>query len=129
MLRETIPFWIVFSVATTISTLATKLGYTMARWMHLQGFKQVMFVEIIYLAANVATFLMRFVIFHYVLFADRGAAISDAAVGEAAIGSAVPAAAATHSLSATESPEPAAPHAAAPPPAPLHIAALASSSD
>ena len=73
VLRETIPFWIVFGVATVISTLATKLGYFMARSMHLHAFRQVLFVEVIYLVANIATFLMRFVIFHYILFADRTA--------------------------------------------------------
>ena len=71
LLRETIPFWIVFGVATVISTLATKLGYYTARSMNLHGFEHVMVVEAIYLAANIATFLMRFVIFHYILFADR----------------------------------------------------------
>ena len=78
VLRETIPFWVVFGVATAISTGATKLGYLMARWMHLHDFKQVLFVEAIYLAANIATFLMRFVIFHYVLFADRTPAAKEA---------------------------------------------------
>jgi putative flippase GtrA len=77
VLRETIPFWAVFAVATVISALATKLGYLMAKWMHLHGFKQVLFVEIVYLLANVVTFLMRFVIFHYILFADRPAAGQD----------------------------------------------------
>ena len=67
------PVWIVFAVATVISTLATKLGYRMAAWSHLHGFERVLIVEVVYLAANVATFLMRFVIFHYVLFADRTA--------------------------------------------------------
>src|ERR1700678_4359669 len=71
VLRETIPFWIVFGVATAISTGATKLAYVMARAMHLYDFKQVLFVEAVYLAANIATFLMRFMIFHYILFADR----------------------------------------------------------
>ncbi len=71
LLRETIPFWIVFAVATVISTAATKLGYRMAVWMHLHGLRDVMLVEAIYLLANIATFLMRFVIFNYVLFADR----------------------------------------------------------
>jgi putative flippase GtrA len=128
VLRETIPFWIVFGVATVISTLATKLGYVMARWLHLQGFKQVMFVEIIYLAANVATFLMRFVIFHYILFADRTAAAGDVAIEDAAIAAADPLTA-TQSLSPAEAHEPAVAHAETPAPAALHIAALATSAD
>ncbi len=79
VLRETIPFWIVFGVATVISTLATKLGYHIAASMHLHGFKHVLIVEGVYFVANVVTFLMRFVIFHYVLFADRTTAATAAA--------------------------------------------------
>ena len=81
VLRETIPFWVVFGVATVISTLATKLGYHIAASMHLHGFKHVLVVEGVYLVANVVTFLMRFVIFHYVLFADRAPESRDAATG------------------------------------------------
>jgi putative flippase GtrA len=71
VLRETIPFWIAFAVATVISTLFTKLGYRMAAWMHLHGFKDVLVVEGVYLVGNIITFLMRFFFFHYVLFADH----------------------------------------------------------
>jgi putative flippase GtrA len=71
VLRETIPFWVVFGVATAISTAATKLGYRLAAWHHLSGLHKVIVVEGIYLLANIITFLMRFVIFHYILFADR----------------------------------------------------------
>jgi putative flippase GtrA len=81
LLRETIPFWVAFVVATVISTLFTKLGYRMAAWMHLHGFKDVLVVEIVYFIGNVITFLMRFVFFHYVLFADRAAAATEDAAG------------------------------------------------
>jgi putative flippase GtrA len=115
VLRETIPFWVVFGVATVISTLATKLGYLMARWMNLHAFRQVLFVEIIYLAANVVTFLMRFVIFHYILFADRTTGAKAPAI-ESAISPEIPAAG-PHPLRHAEAPEPAA----------LNVAAMASS--
>jgi putative flippase GtrA len=116
VLRETIPFWIVFGVATVISTLATKLGYFMARSMHLHAFKQVLFVEIIYLLANIATFLMRFAIFHYVLFADRTtAADRTTGVKDTAIRPDIPA-------TGTYSPR----HAEAPEAAALNVAAMAS---
>jgi putative flippase GtrA len=81
LLRETIPFWIAFVVATVISTLFTKLGYHMAAWMHLHGFKDVLVVEVVYLVGNIVTFLMRFVFFHFVLFADRTADRLDEASG------------------------------------------------
>jgi putative flippase GtrA len=73
LLRETLPFWVAFVVATIISTLFTKLGYHMAAWMHLHGFKAVLVVEIVYFVGNVITFLMRFFFFHFVLFADHKA--------------------------------------------------------
>jgi putative flippase GtrA len=77
LLRETLPFWGAFVVATVISTLFTKLGYHMAAWMHLHGFKDVLVVEIVYFVGNVITFLMRFFFFHFVLFAERKADAPD----------------------------------------------------
>jgi putative flippase GtrA len=103
VLRETIPFWVVFGVATVISTLATKLGYHMAASMHVTGVKHVLIVEGVYFVANVVTFLMRFVIFHYMLFADRTTQAEDAATG---LG--IPAAG-THPHRHAEAPEAAAP--------------------
>jgi putative flippase GtrA len=73
LLRETLPFWIAFGVATLISWGFTKLGYSSAASMHLHGFQNAAVVEIIYLIGNIVTFLMRFVFFHYVLFTDRTA--------------------------------------------------------
>ena len=106
VLRETIPFWIVFGVATVISTLATKLGYHIAASMHLHGVKHVLIVEGIYLAANVVTFLMRFAIFHYVLFADHP---TEAVAAATRLD--IPADG-THSHLSAEAPEPAAPDTA-----------------
>ena len=111
VLRETIPFWVVFGVATVISTLATKLGYHIAASMHLHGFKHVLVVEGVYLVANVVTFLMRFVIFHYVLFADRATQAKGAVAGLD-----IPPAS-THSY----------PHAEAPEPVAADVTAMASS--
>jgi putative flippase GtrA len=75
LLRETLPFWIAFGVATLISWAFTKLGYSSAASMHLQGFQNAAVVEVIYLIGNIVTFLMRFVFFHYVLFTDRTARV------------------------------------------------------
>ena len=110
VLRETVPFWVVFGVATVISTLATKLGYRMAASMHLHGFKHVLVVEGVYLVANVVTFLMRFVIFHYILFADRTTDAKDAGAKEAdakdaGTGPDIPAVG-THSDRHAQAPEP-----------------------
>jgi hypothetical protein len=45
------------------------------------GIKHVLVVDLVYLAANMVTFALRFVIFHYVLFADRTTAARAAATG------------------------------------------------
>ena len=57
------------AVVVVILTFSTKFGYAAARWMHLHGAKHVALVGLVYLVANFITFMMRFVIFHYVLFA------------------------------------------------------------
>jgi putative flippase GtrA len=81
VLRETIPFWVISALVVVILTLSTKLGYRAASWMHLTGVKHVAFVGLVYLVANFITFVMRFLIFHYVLFAEPKA---DAARAEPA---------------------------------------------
>jgi putative flippase GtrA len=82
VLRETVPFWVISAMVWVILWLATKLGYHIATWMGLHhGVKHVLVVDLVYLAANVVTFLLRFVIFHYVLFADRTTAARAAATG------------------------------------------------
>ena len=79
ILKETLPFWAI-SIGTGI-VLATASHYsgTAARDMHLGGLQRLAFVSFAYLAANGITFLTRFVIFHYFLFAERGSA-AEAAV-------------------------------------------------
>jgi putative flippase GtrA len=81
VLRETVPFWVISALVWVILWLATKLGYHMASWLNLHGLKHVLLVDFVYLVANFVTFLMRFVIFHYVLFADRTTAARAAATG------------------------------------------------
>jgi putative flippase GtrA len=78
VLRETLPFWVISAIVVVILTLSTKLGYYIAGHMHLHGIKHVAFVGLIYLIANFITFMMRFVIFHYVLFAEPKTAASAA---------------------------------------------------
>jgi putative flippase GtrA len=81
VLRETVPFWVISALVVVILTLSTKFGYLAARWMHLHGAKHVAFVGLVYLAANFGTFIMRFLIFHYVLFAQPKTAAQDVAAG------------------------------------------------
>jgi putative flippase GtrA len=86
VLRETIPFWVISAMVWVILWLATKFGYHLATWMGLHhGIKHVLVVDVVYLLANVVTFLLRFFIFHYVLFADSTSAARAAATGPDAI--------------------------------------------
>ncbi len=85
VLRETVPFWVISAMVIVILTLATKLGYHMASWLGLTGFKHVLLVDLVYLVANLVTFLLRFVIFHYVLFAEPKTAARAAATGPDAV--------------------------------------------
>jgi putative flippase GtrA len=86
VLRETVPFWVISAMVWVILTLATKFGYHLASWMGFDhGAKRAIVVGLVYLAANVVTFILRFVIFHYVLFADRTTAARAAATGPDAV--------------------------------------------
>jgi putative flippase GtrA len=85
VLRETVPFWVISAMVIVILTLATKFGYHMASWLGLTGFKHVLFVDLVYLVANLLTFVLRFVIFHYVLFAEPKTAARAAATGPDAV--------------------------------------------
>jgi hypothetical protein len=59
-------------------TLANKLGYHSAAWLHLTGARHVLWVDFIWLLANSGTFLLRFAILHCVLFADHPARLAAA---------------------------------------------------
>ncbi len=69
LLKETVPFWIVSAMVVAILWVATKFGYHSATWMHLSGAERVLYVDAVYGVANMGTFLLRFLFFHYVLFA------------------------------------------------------------
>lgn len=78
LLKETLPF-VVISVCVGIAlTGASKFAGYEARVLGLHGFEKVAFAQAFYLAANCVTFMIRFLIFHYVLFADRGSAAAGA---------------------------------------------------
>jgi hypothetical protein len=69
VLKETLPFWIVSAMVVVILLLATKFAYHSAGWMNLTGVERVLYVDAVYGMANIGTFLLRFLFFHYVLFA------------------------------------------------------------
>ena len=81
-LKETLPFVAVSIGAGVILTLASKFGNHVALSMGLDGPAQVVVADIFYFAANCVTFALRFVIFHFILFADRKAQVDTLAVVE-----------------------------------------------
>src|SRR5260370_1855160 len=93
VLRETLPFWVISAMAVAVLTVATKFAYHAAGWMNLTDVERVLFVDAVYGVANVGTFLLRFLFFHYVLFAGSADPAAPAAGPAApAAGHAVPAA-------------------------------------
>jgi len=90
LLKETLPFWLVSIVAWIILGLAAKLGVALAEAMEVDGLKRVLVTDTTYFAANCLTFLGRFVIFHYFLFADSRSGRTSAGPATAA-GPAAPA--------------------------------------
>jgi hypothetical protein len=77
LLKETLPFWIVSVGTAVVLTLTTKWANQQAISMDLGKAQQVLFDDGAYFLANCVTFLTRFVIFHYVLFKDRGSKVSE----------------------------------------------------
>jgi putative flippase GtrA len=84
LLKETVPFCIVSAIVIVVLELADKyLGYHPATWWHLHGAERALYLAAVYGAANLLTFLVRFVFFHYVLFArspEPPAAVEEAVV-------------------------------------------------
>ena len=91
LVRETLPFWAVSVGAAVVLTLTAKYANHEAMRMGLSHAARVLFVDGAYLAANCVTFLARFVIFHYVLFADRGSSPVAAGVPPEAVSPSPPA--------------------------------------
>jgi putative flippase GtrA len=75
LLRETLPFWAVSVCMWIILAWANKLGVYLVHEMALhKGWKKVIVENGTYFAVNCVTFVVRFLIFHYWLFAERGTA-------------------------------------------------------
>jgi len=73
LLRETLPFWAVSVGVWLLLGLVTHLASVWAHSMDLHHWRRVLVVNGAYFLANCVTFVTRFAIFHYVLFADREA--------------------------------------------------------
>ena len=84
LLRETLPFWTVSVAVWVLLALAAKLGVHLAASMDLHGAERIAVADGTYFAANCVTFLLRFLLFHYVLFADSRSQREPAKHGEPA---------------------------------------------
>jgi putative flippase GtrA len=91
LLKETLPFWLVSVVVWVLLALAAKLGVHLAQVNNLHGAERIAVADGTYFLANCVTFLLRFLLFHYVLFADSKAP-REPAVQQAAAEPAIPAA-------------------------------------
>jgi putative flippase GtrA len=77
LLKETLPFMIVAVGTAVVLTLTTKWANQRALAMDMGHTERVLFVGAAYFLANCVTFLTRFLIFHYILFRDRGSKVSE----------------------------------------------------
>jgi putative flippase GtrA len=75
LLKETLPFVAISLVVGVVLTEASHFAYREATVLSLHGAERAVFLQGLYLAANGITFLARFLIFHFVLFSNRGEAV------------------------------------------------------
>jgi putative flippase GtrA len=72
LLRETLPFWLVSIGAWSFLSFASHEASLWSVSMDHSHWEHVAVVNAAYFVANCITFVTRFAIFHYVLFANRG---------------------------------------------------------
>src|SRR5258707_4262224 len=72
LLKETLPFWAISLGTAAVLTLTSHFASSYAKHHGMPKREAVVVVALAYLVANFVTFLTRFLIFHYVLFAQRG---------------------------------------------------------
>lgn len=73
LLRETLPFVAVSLIVGAVLTEVSHFAYQAAQSMGLHGIEFSLFVQGLYITANAVTFVIRFVIFNFVVFANRAA--------------------------------------------------------
>jgi putative flippase GtrA len=71
LLRETVPFWLVSFAVWGILSLVAHYAGSWAKQENLHHLEKHLVINGAYLAANCITFVCRFLIFHYVLFANK----------------------------------------------------------
>lgn len=71
LLKETLPFWLIAACVAVILTSTAKFANDYALSAGFTHPQSVLFVDAAYFLANCVTFLTRFFIFHYILFAEK----------------------------------------------------------
>lgn len=71
LLKETLPFVAVSLVVGVVLTEVSHFGFQEAQNIGLHGLEFALFVQGLYIAANAVTFVLRFLIFNYLIFAGR----------------------------------------------------------
>jgi putative flippase GtrA len=71
VLRETLPFWVVSIAVWLVLGLTSHYASVWAHSMGYVGLEKRLIVNGAFLLMNCVTFVLRFLIFHYVLFANR----------------------------------------------------------
>ena len=104
LLKETLPFWLVSVAVWVLLALSAKLGVHLAAANDLHGAERIAVADGTYFAANCVTFLLRFLLFHYVLFADPRSPREPAA--QQAAGQQAAADSATRAAAEADNPEP-----------------------
>jgi putative flippase GtrA len=79
LLRETLPFVAISLAVGVVLTETSHFAYAEASSLGLHGIEFSLFTQGAYLAANAVTFVIRFIIFNYVLFVDRTSTSAPAA--------------------------------------------------
>jgi len=79
LLKETLPFVAISLIVGAVLTESSHFAYREATVLSLHGAERALFLQGLYLAANGVTFLVRFLIFHFVLFADRSTSAAELA--------------------------------------------------
>jgi hypothetical protein len=72
LLKETLPFWTISLGTAVVLSTTTHYAGVYAKSHAMSGLAGYAVVGSAYLVANFLTFMTRFLIFHFVLFADRG---------------------------------------------------------
>ncbi len=86
LLKETLPFWLVSVGAWIVLGLASHYASVWAISIGASHWERVAIVNVAYFLTNCVTFVTRFAIFHYVLFANRGSRATELAADSPAGG-------------------------------------------